>query len=31
MMARQMGKNQLSAALELYLLNLFAGKCGDRS
>ncbi len=29
MMARQMGKNQLSAALELYLLNLFAGKGGQ--
>ena len=29
MMARQMGKNQLSAALELYLLNLFAGRGGQ--
>ncbi len=29
MMARQMGKNQTSAALELYLLNLFAGRGGQ--
>lgn len=29
MMARQMGKNQTSAALELYLLNLFAGQGGQ--
>ena len=29
MMARQMGKNQTSAALELYLLNLFAGAGGQ--
>jgi len=29
MMARQMGKNQTSAALEYYLLNLFAGAGGQ--
>ncbi len=29
MMARQMGKNQTSAALEHYLLNLFAGRGGQ--
>ncbi len=29
MMSRQMGKNQTSAALELYLLNLFAGQGGQ--
>lgn len=29
MMARQMGKNQTSAALELYLLNVYAGSGGQ--